>query len=128
MTGLGRSVRADVAGATKRRFERRAVRFLVGLAALTVLLASPARGQESGGPGGDAPVEASADPTAERSPAQPAAPAGEPFVAPRSGRAYNHVFLAFGIAWALMLGFIVVLGRRFAAVERDLLRLHSRDG
>jgi hypothetical protein len=52
-----------------------------------------------------------------------AAAAGELFVAPRSGRAYSHVFLAFGIAWALMLGFVVALGRRFAAVERDLARL-----
>ena len=94
---------------------------LLGLAALALLLPTPARGQEAGGVNGGAAVEA----TADGSDAQAAPPAGELLVAPRSGRAYSHVFLAFGIAWALMLGFVVVLGRRFAAVERDLSQLRA---
>jgi CcmD family protein len=94
---------------------------LLGLAALALLLPSSARGQEARG----AAVEATADPATDGSAAQAAPPPGEFFVAPRSGRAYSHVFLAFGIAWALMLGFVVVLGRRFAAVERDLSQLRA---
>ena len=98
---------------------------LLGLVALALLLPTPARGQEAGGGNGGAAVEATADPAADGSVAQAAPPAGELLVAPRSGRAYSHVFLAFGIAWVLVLGFVVVLGRRFAAVERDLSQLRA---
>ena len=124
MTGRGRSF-AAAARATKGTNPHRAMRFLLGLAALLLLLPTAARGQETGGADGGAAVEATAQPAAEHSAVPPAAPAGELLVAPRSGRAYNHVFLAFGIAWALMLGFVVMLGRRFAAVERDLSRFRT---
>lgn len=50
-----------------------------------------------------------------------AAPAALP--APGTQRAYWHVFLAFGIAWALLLGYVVLLNRRLAEAERDLARL-----
>jgi hypothetical protein len=127
MRARARWVALAAEGSTRGTYARCAMRFLLGLAALVLLLPAPVRAQESGGIDGPAPVEAMADPAADRSDVQPTAPAGELFVAPRSGRAYSHVFLAFGIAWALMLGFVVVLGRRFAAVERDLARLGDRD-
>lgn len=43
--------------------------------------------------------------------------------APRLQRAYLHVFLAFGIAWVLLLIYAVSLGNRFKRLERDLERL-----
>ena len=127
MTPRRRSAAAATAGAMKGRRARRVMLSLLALVALFLLPPAPARGQESGGTGGSVPADATADPADDGFTAPPAAPAGEPFVAPRSGRAYGHVFLAFGIAWALMLGFVLVLGRRFTAVERDLSRLRPGD-
>ena len=49
----------------------------------------------------------------------------EAFVAPRSQRPYWHVFSAFAVAWVLLFGYAVLLGRRLAAVERDLTRAAS---
>jgi CcmD family protein len=39
---------------------------------------------------------------------------------PRTLRAYWHVFVAFAIAWVLLFGYTVALGRRFARIEREL--------
>lgn len=57
-----------------------------------------------------------------------AAPASDPLPAPQLERAYWHVFLAFGIAWALILGYAVLLNRRVATAERDLARMRERRG
>jgi CcmD family protein len=46
-------------------------------------------------------------------------------VAPRSQRPYWHVFGAFAAAWVLLFGYAVLLGRRLAAVERELTRAAS---
>jgi CcmD family protein len=46
----------------------------------------------------------------------------EGMVTPRSQRPYWHVFSAFAVAWVLLFGYAVLLGRRLAAVERDLTR------
>jgi CcmD family protein len=42
---------------------------------------------------------------------------------PRTLRAYWHVFAVFAIAWILLFGYALSLGRRFARVERELRRL-----
>jgi CcmD family protein len=44
---------------------------------------------------------------------------------PRTMRAYWHVFVAFAIAWALLFGYVVVLGRRFGSLEREIKRLEG---
>ena len=44
---------------------------------------------------------------------------------PRTLRAYWHVFIAFAIAWALLFGYVVMLGRRFGALEREVQRLEG---
>lgn len=44
--------------------------------------------------------------------------------APRLQRAYLHVFLAFGIAWVLIFGYAVTLGKRFNRLEQDLERFN----
>lgn len=52
-----------------------------------------------------------------RLPAQP-----EP---PRTLRAQVHVYAAFTLAWLLVFGYAVSLGRRFARVERELERIEA---
>jgi CcmD family protein len=39
---------------------------------------------------------------------------------PRTLRDYTHVFAAFAIAWLLLFGYVVSLGRRWARVEQEL--------
>ncbi|HYH83533.1 MAG TPA: CcmD family protein [Longimicrobium sp.] len=39
---------------------------------------------------------------------------------PRTLRAYWHVWIAFTLAWLLLFGYAVSLGRRFGRVEREL--------
>lgn len=39
---------------------------------------------------------------------------------PRTLREYTHVFAAFALAWILLFGYVVSLGRRWSAVEREL--------
>lgn len=39
---------------------------------------------------------------------------------PRTLRDYTHVFAAFAIAWLLLFGYVVSLGRRWSRVEREL--------
>lgn len=39
---------------------------------------------------------------------------------PRTLRDYTHVFAAFAVAWILLFGYVVSLGRRWSAVEREL--------
>jgi CcmD family protein len=42
---------------------------------------------------------------------------------PRTLRAYTHVFVAFGVAWVLLFGYTVSVGRRFGKLEEELNRL-----
>lgn len=45
--------------------------------------------------------------------------------APRTLRAYWHVFIAFGITWLLLFGYAVSVGRRFGRLEQELGRLEG---
>ncbi len=38
----------------------------------------------------------------------------------RFGRPYLHVFLAYAIAWALILGWIISIARRLRSLERKI--------
>lgn len=44
---------------------------------------------------------------------------------PRATRPYWHVFIAFAIAWGLLLGYSITLGRRFAALETQVKELRG---
>jgi CcmD family protein len=44
---------------------------------------------------------------------------------PRTLRAYWHVFIAFALAWVLLFGYALSLGRRFARLEREVEVLHG---
>jgi CcmD family protein len=39
---------------------------------------------------------------------------------PRTMRAYWHVFAAFTLAWLLVFGYAISLGRRFRSLEREV--------
>lgn len=41
-------------------------------------------------------------------------------LAGQSLKGYTHMFLAYAIAWALVLGWIVSIGRRMGRVQREL--------
>ena len=87
------------------------------LLCLMLLTAAPlaARAQES------VPVQTEAAATgATQSNGLPVAPAP-----PRTLRAYWHVFIAFAIAWALLFGYVLMLGRRFGSLEREIARLEG---
>lgn len=76
-------------------------------------------------PAAEAAASPAGDPAATASPAP--APTGLPTRAapPRTLRAYWHVFAAFAIAWLLLFGYTLSLGRRFAALDRDVQRLEG---
>jgi hypothetical protein len=80
--------------------------------------------------GAPAAAEAQERGAADRSPPEVIAPQTgaelSPLPPPATDRAYRHVFLAFGVAWALILVYGVVLARRVAAAERDVSRLVER--
>ena len=44
------------------------------------------------------------------------------FASQTLGRGYTHVFIAYAIAWVLVLGWALSIARRLAAVERELDR------
>jgi CcmD family protein len=78
----------------------------------------------------DAP--AASQPSAQGAPATVDPPlvqtsSGLPEVAPppRTLRAYWHVFAAFAVAFTLLFGYALVLGRRFGALERQVERLEG---
>ena len=45
---------------------------------------------------------------------------------PRSLRAYTHVFVAFSVAWVLLFGYTLTIGRRFRALEAEVEALRRR--
>lgn len=44
---------------------------------------------------------------------------------PRTLRAYWHVFIAFGLAWVLLFGYAISVGRRFSRLEQEVRSLHG---
>ena len=47
---------------------------------------------------------------------------------PPSLRPYWHVFVAYGIAWGLVMGWAVSIARRLSRIERRLPAPGERDG
>ncbi|NIP59606.1 MAG: CcmD family protein [Gemmatimonadetes bacterium] len=47
-------------------------------------------------------------------------PAGAGEVARQSLRPYAHVFIAYALAWVLVLGWVVSIGRRLGRVEEEV--------
>lgn len=102
----------------------RGILLVVALAVGSTLGVLPAAALAQATPSVEAPA-ASADAapvvTAEASaPVAQAAPVFQREQAPRTLRAHWHVFAAFTIAWLLLFGYTLALGRRFARIERSL--------
>ena len=68
-----------------------------------------------------APAQAPPFPPVEQVAPQSGLPARQ--APPRTLRAYWHVFVAFAVAWILLFGYALSLGRRFARLERDIQAL-----
>jgi CcmD family protein len=106
-----------------RTVRRLAMSFVV---ALLVLAPAGVRAQESSAaapaPAAQAPGGTAADPSASLQTRTVESSSGLPQRAapPRTLRDYTHVFAAFAIAWLLLFGYVVSLGRRWSAVEREL--------
>jgi CcmD family protein len=98
----------------------RLVRRLLLVLVLSLAAAPRADAQGGSAPAGAPPVASPVAPETGR-----VVSAGLPQRAapPRTLRDHWHVFVAFALAWVLLFGYVVSLGRRFARVERDLRRL-----
>ena len=108
-------------------------RFSVALLALVALAAAPAVYAQA--PAGETASEAAASSSAPVSaPAAgvQAAPAADAtssasslprYTPPRTLRAYAHVFVAYAVAWLLLLGYMVFLSRKFKRVEEQVAAL-----
>jgi CcmD family protein len=102
-------------------------RFSIALAAALLLAAPLAHGapaQAASAPATSAATSATTDGSASPA-AQPGAcststglPA-EP-APPRTLRAYWHVWIAFTLAWLLLFGYVISVGRRFGKLEREV--------
>ena len=91
------------------------------LALVLALAAAPAAGAQGGTAPAEAPVSLS--PVAPETGRIVSGGLPQRAAPPRTLRDYWHVFVAFALAWVLLFGYVVSLGRRFARVERDLQRL-----
>jgi CcmD family protein len=73
-----------------------------------------------------AQVESATAASAQQAPAgQPGIGLPERAAAPRTMRAYWHVFGAFAVTWALLFGFALSIGRRFGRLEDEVQRLRG---
>jgi len=95
-------------------------------AALLAPTAAPARALAQDAPAAAATTSASGDSATgaplAAAPATPGNASGLPVAAgpPRTLRAYWHVFTAFTVAWLLVFGYAISLGRRFGRLEREI--------
>jgi CcmD family protein len=96
--------------------------------ALVLALATPAfapsvRAQAAPAQQTGAPAEAPAAAPAASAPASSGLPTEQ--APPRTLRAYKHVWIAFTIAWLLLFGYVISVGRRFARLEREVEALRG---
>jgi CcmD family protein len=99
----------------------RPTRFALATLAAALLALSPApRLAAQDAPPAAAQPAAAAPAPAEQSLRRTALPADEQPAPPRTLRAYWHVFAAFAIAWVLLFGYLVSIGRRFRTLEREV--------
>jgi CcmD family protein len=106
--------------ASMRRFAL--TRLALAAAALLLVSAAPARAQAASP---SATPEQIAPPSAAggAAPHSTGLPGDEAPAPPRTLRAYWHVWIAFSVAWILLFGYVLMLGRRFSRLEDEVRRL-----
>jgi CcmD family protein len=105
---------------------------ILAVLALAAAAPVPTAAQTPGPPAVAAEQEGAAAPAGPAATAE--APAAQrPFAAtplgatqPRTLRSFWHLFVAFAITWALVFGYAISIGRRFARLESDLRELRER--
>jgi CcmD family protein len=100
------------------------MRLAMAGAALLLVSAAPVRAQVASP--ASAPSSAPSSPPAAAPSAAPHStglPGDEAPAPPRTLRAYWHVWIAFSVAWILLFGYVLMLGRRFARLEAEVGRL-----
>jgi CcmD family protein len=103
-------------------------RFSIALLALFALAAAPAVHAQA--PAGEA-ASSTAPVSAPAAGVQSAPAANAPssasslprYTPPRTMRAYAHVFVAYAVAWLLLVGYMVFLSRKFKRVEEQVAAL-----
>ncbi|HET7322543.1 MAG TPA: CcmD family protein [Longimicrobiaceae bacterium] len=98
----------------------RRLHFVPFLALALALAPAPARAQATAG---DSVVTEAA--STEAAPAVQADGLPVRPTPPRTLRAYWHVFAAFAVAWVLLFGYALTIGRRFGALDREIRRLEG---
>ncbi|HEV2148882.1 MAG TPA: CcmD family protein [Longimicrobiaceae bacterium] len=101
----------------------RTARISTLLLAAVLLAAAPLslRAQEPSYAAPAAAAQAPADPAPSvQAPPQTSTGLPQRAAPPRTLRDYTHVFAAFAIAWLLLFGYVVSIGRRWARVEQEL--------
>ena len=101
----------------------------LGLASTTTS-ARPLSAQETAYPAAEQGAAPSAGATTEAvsAPAQGSSGLPQRAAPPRTLRDYTHVFVAFALAWLLLFGYALSLGRKFARIEREMETLRGGRG
>ena len=100
----------------------RPTRFALAAAALIAFAPAPAPVLAQDAPAASAPAGETAPGAPLTAAPEPSTSSGLPATAaaPRTLRAHWHVYIAFTVAWLLVFGYALSLGRRFARLEREL--------
>lgn len=97
--------------------------------ALTTESARPLAAQETAYPAAEQGAASPAGATeAASAPAPGSSGLPQRAAAPRTLRDYTHVFVAFALAWLLLFGYALSLGRKFARIEREMESLRGGRG
>jgi len=100
---------------------RRRTACAVGALVLLALLLLPATALVAPSPPGGAHVLAAETVASALSPAQAqGGQGGSPLASQTLGRGYWHVFIAYAVAWLLVLGWAISIARRLSKVEREI--------
>lgn len=91
----------------------------VGIVVLLVLSPLPLASLVSSAPGEAAHALAAAE-AAVPGVSTAQAQGGSPLASQTLGRGYWHVFIAYAVAWLLVLGWAISIARRLSKVEREI--------
>lgn len=99
--------------------------FILVIGLFASVAAVPLHSQDADAPAAPAAEPAPGEQTTSQVPAE--GYSGLPERAPQAPtmRAYWHVFIAFAVTWALLFGYALSVGQRFARLEEEVQRLRG---